>query len=72
MFLQEGRQFLLKRCFAMMLNLLVDVGYGVIDAGNANGKSGIPFLPFEWDEFGKCLVNPFGGIAFEQLHRLGD
>ena len=51
----------------MMLGLVPNIRYRGIDSGNTNAERAVSFLPFKRTYFGKCFVNPFGRIAFQEL-----
>jgi hypothetical protein len=67
---EHRHEFLSKRSSAMMLGLIPNIRDRCIKAGNGDAECAISFLPFEWMQLGKCLVNPLGRIAFEKLQGL--
>jgi hypothetical protein len=72
--LQENFQLLTKTFLPMMFFLRLDIMNRILHARHADAECAKTFLPCKtlWPEFGKCLTQPFRGIAFQQLHRLGN
>ena len=60
MLLQEHLNLFLERHLPMVLGLALDVFRRVLDAGNTNAESAIPFLPLEIPMLLERVVNPFG------------
>jgi len=74
MLLEENFQLLAKTFLPVMLLLRLDIMNRIFHARHADAECAKTFLPREalWPEFGKCFPQPFRGIAFQQLHRLGN
>ena len=74
MLLQKNFQLLTETFLPVMLLLRLDVMNRILHARHADTECAETFLPREtlWPEFGECLPQPFRGIAFQQLHRLGN
>jgi len=70
--LEQGQELLLKRHPPMMLLLVLDVCNGPIKRRHAHAESAIFYLPAESSVFGKSVMHPLGGAAFDQLQRLGN
>ena len=72
MLLKDRFKLFFECFFPVVFGLVLDVGDRVVDAGHADAEGPISFLPFEPDVLRKRLVNPFRGVALDELHGLCD
>ena len=72
MFLEQSQELLLESHFAMMVLLVSDVLNGFFQQRLTDAESAVLHLPAKQAVFGKGVMHPFGGAAFDKLHCLGD
>lgn len=68
---EQRDEFVLKRCCLVVLALVLDVVDHIGDVRLADRERSVAVLPGEGLQARKCVVNPFGRTAFDELHRLG-
>lgn len=72
MFLQEHLELLVKTLAPVMGGLPLNVANRVRDTGDADAECAVTFLPTKIPMVGERLVNPFRGIAFQELDGFRD
>src|SRR5437667_8166905 len=72
MFLEQSQELLLERHSAMMVLLGSDVLNGFLQQRQADTEGAVLYLPAKHAVFGKGVMYPFGGAAFDELHCRGD
>ena len=71
-FLEQSQELLLESHFAMMVLLVSDVLNGFFQQRLTDSECAVLHLPAKQAVFGKGVMHPFGGAAFDKLHCLGD
>jgi hypothetical protein len=69
-FPEESTQFILKRNFAMILFLILDVLDQSLQIRRANGERAVAPLPRKLRQFGRLCFQPFRRRRFQYLHQL--
>ena len=71
MFLEQSQELLLEGHCAMMALLRSNILNSLLQQRKADAEGAVLHLPTKHSVFGKGIMHPFAGAAFDELHRLG-